>query len=175
MNLQESESSIPDNKAYIDEDGILATFGLLKKQRHHENEKLKNEARKDILNHFRKYKLTTLEQKFSAKKTRQTRNEFTGYNLIGIWPGQFRDTPKDQVILVGGHYDTVKGTTGIDDNGSGIVALLELARMIGETRPVLNHTIYLVAFDFEEEVRESNFSVKNIIYGLIKVVFTVIN
>lgn len=152
LNLQTSESSLPDQKAFIDEDSILSSFSLLKKQRHHENEKLKNEARRDILNHFRKYKFTTFEQKFTAKKTRNTRNEFTGYNLIAIWPGQSRDTNRDQILLVGGHYDTVKGTTGIDDNGSGTVALLEIARMIGETNPILNHTIYLVAFDLEEEV-----------------------
>lgn len=34
------------------------------------------------------------------------------------------------VIVVGAHYDTVLGSPGADDNGSGVAALLELARRV---------------------------------------------
>src|SRR5581483_8112325 len=38
------------------------------------------------------------------------------------------------VLVVGAHYDTVAGTPGADDNASGVAALLELARLLGEGR-----------------------------------------
>jgi len=38
----------------------------------------------------------------------------------------------DEVIEVTGHYDTVIGTVGADDNASGVVALLEMARLSAE-------------------------------------------
>ena len=41
-------------------------------------------------------------------------------------------TADDQIVIVGAHYDTTKNTTGVDDNGSGITALLEVAKNIGE-------------------------------------------
>ena len=35
-----------------------------------------------------------------------------------------------KVIIVGAHYDTVFGSPGANDNGSGIAALLEIARLV---------------------------------------------
>src|SRR5690606_20906242 len=47
----------------------------------------------------------------------------TGYNLIADWPG---GDPGD-VLMVGAHLDSVTGSPGINDNGSGSAALLEVA------------------------------------------------
>lgn len=41
-------------------------------------------------------------------------------------------TADDQIVVVGAHYDTVADTTGVDDNGSGVTALLQVAKSIGE-------------------------------------------
>ncbi len=38
----------------------------------------------------------------------------------------------DQIAIVGAHYDTTATTTGVDDNGSGVTALLQVAKNIGE-------------------------------------------
>jgi Zn-dependent M28 family amino/carboxypeptidase len=46
-------------------------------------------------------------------------------NLVGEIAGA---VAKDQIVIVGAHYDSVKGTPGADDNASGIAALLALAR-----------------------------------------------
>jgi Zn-dependent M28 family amino/carboxypeptidase len=54
----------------------------------------------------------------------------------------------DQVILVGAHYDTVLGSPGANDNGSGIAVLLELARLFQTCQP--ERTVRLVAFTNEE-------------------------
>lgn len=52
------------------------------------------------------------------------------------------------VLVVGAHYDTVPGCPGADDNGTGIAALLELARSMSRAKP--SSTVRFVAFTNEE-------------------------
>jgi Zn-dependent M28 family amino/carboxypeptidase len=40
-----------------------------------------------------------------------------------------------EIVLVGAHYDSVRGAPGANDNGSGVAAVLELARAAREWRP----------------------------------------
>jgi aminopeptidase S len=47
----------------------------------------------------------------------------TGYNLIADWPGG----DANNVIMAGGHLDSVSRGPGINDNGSGSAGLLEVA------------------------------------------------
>jgi Zn-dependent M28 family amino/carboxypeptidase len=51
-------------------------------------------------------------------------------------------------IIVGAHYDVCGDQEGADDNASGVVGLLELARMLKGKK--LNHRIDLVAYTLEE-------------------------
>jgi Zn-dependent M28 family amino/carboxypeptidase len=53
-----------------------------------------------------------------------------------------------EIVLVGAHYDSVSGSPGANDNGSGVTALLELARMLRGARP--ERTVRLVWFVNEE-------------------------
>ena len=55
---------------------------------------------------------------------------------------------RDEIIVVGAHYDTVTMTPGADDNASGIAGLLELARLLRD-RP-LRRSVRLIAFANEE-------------------------
>ncbi|MBN1352441.1 M28 family peptidase [candidate division KSB1 bacterium] len=55
---------------------------------------------------------------------------------------------KDEVLIVGAHYDSVSGSPGADDNASGIAGLLELARLYRSIAP--RHTIRFIAFTLEE-------------------------
>jgi Zn-dependent M28 family amino/carboxypeptidase len=57
-------------------------------------------------------------------------------------------TRADEVVVVGAHYDSVPGSPGANDNGSGVAALLEIARLLKD-RP-LGRTVRLVAFVNEE-------------------------
>jgi hypothetical protein len=66
-----------------------------------------------------------------------------GANLVAELPGEERSA-----IAVIAHHDTVNGSMGADDNGSGVVALLELARLLAGRR--FRHTVVLAAPDFEE-------------------------
>lgn len=81
------------------------------------------------------------------------------------------------LLIVGAHYDTVRGSPGADDNASGVAALLELARWV---RPQLEAggpfaaRLQLAAYDLEEyglvgsslhsrEVQESGAAVRGMI------------
>ena len=68
-----------------------------------------------------------------------------GVNLILRLPGQ---RPELAPVLVAAHYDGPLGSPGADDNASGVVALLELARRWAQTPP--KRPVWLVAFDQEE-------------------------
>lgn len=66
-------------------------------------------------------------------------------NLEVTVPGRSRP---DEILLIGAHYDTVLGSPGANDNGSGLAALLELSRLFAEAAPAV--TVRLVAFVNEE-------------------------
>lgn len=57
-------------------------------------------------------------------------------------------TEYDKRIIVGAHYDVCGNQEGADDNASGVVGLLELARMLKGQK--LNQRIDLVAYTLEE-------------------------
>jgi len=53
-----------------------------------------------------------------------------------------------EIVLAGAHYDSVSGAPGANDNGSGVAALLELARLLREAKPA--RTLRLAWFVNEE-------------------------
>jgi Zn-dependent M28 family amino/carboxypeptidase len=55
---------------------------------------------------------------------------------------------RENIILIGAHYDTVEGTPGADDNASGIAGLLELYRLLSRDR--YRRTLRFAAFTLEE-------------------------
>ncbi|GAA4432816.1 M28 family peptidase [Actinokineospora soli] len=58
-----------------------------------------------------------------------TYNGATGYNLIADWPG---GNP-EAILMAGAHLDSVTAGPGINDNGTGSAALLEVALQISAT------------------------------------------
>ncbi|GIF07411.1 M28 family metallopeptidase [Actinoplanes siamensis] len=65
---------------------------------------------------------TTTQQSF-------TYNGATGYNLIADWPGG--DT--SDTLMIGAHLDSVTAGPGINDNGSGSAANLEVALQVARS------------------------------------------
>lgn len=55
---------------------------------------------------------------------------------------------RDEIVLIGAHYDSVIGTTGANDNATGVAAMLEIARLLAG-KP-LSRTLRFVAFVNEE-------------------------
>lgn len=70
----------------------------------------------------------------------------TGVNVIGRLPGS--EAP-DEVVMVGAHYDHIADCLGADDNGSGVGAMLEVARVLAtaDARP---RTLAVACWDEEE-------------------------
>jgi Zn-dependent M28 family amino/carboxypeptidase len=57
-------------------------------------------------------------------------------------------TRASEIVVVGAHYDSVSGAPGANDNGSGVAALLELARLVKDAKPA--RTLRCVLFVNEE-------------------------
>lgn len=53
-----------------------------------------------------------------------------------------------EIVLAGAHYDSLSGSPGANDNGSGVAALLELARLMRDAKPA--RTLRFVWFVNEE-------------------------
>lgn len=68
-------------------------------------------------------------------------------NVVAELPGA---NPKAAGIIIGAHHDTQNNNVGADDNASGVVSLLALARMLAR-RP-RRRTIRLVSFGCEEQL-----------------------
>lgn len=68
-----------------------------------------------------------------------------GVNLLAERPGT---DPTAGVILLGGHYDTVHDSPGVDDNATAVATLLEAARLFHKEQTP--RTLRLVLFDLEE-------------------------
>lgn len=66
-------------------------------------------------------------------------------NIIVEIPG--RSVP-DQVLVLAAHFDAVPNSPGADDNGSGVAAVLEAARVLKD-RP-MQRTVRLIFFNLEE-------------------------
>ncbi len=67
------------------------------------------------------------------------------FNIEGTWTGRERE---EEIILIGAHYDSVPGCPGANDNGSGVAALLALARTLASQPHA--RTLRCVAFVNEE-------------------------
>jgi len=62
--------------------------------------------------------------------TETRRGEATTSNVIAQTPGG----NKDNVVMIGGHLDSVNAGPGINDNGSGAGSVLELAQLMSKTK-----------------------------------------
>ena len=72
-----------------------------------------------------------------------------GVNCANIEVSRMGRSRPEQILLVGAHYDSVRGSPGANDNGSGVAALLEIARFFTEVEhPEI--TVRFVAFVNEE-------------------------
>ncbi len=67
------------------------------------------------------------------------------YNVVGVHRGV---SCPNEIYVLGAHYDTVEGAPGAWDNGSGVAAVLESARILSQY--AFEGTIVFIAFDREE-------------------------
>ena len=99
-----------------------------------------------------------IEDSFSRAglRTRRDSYEVRGeacYNIEAEIPGSLQGATASQpshlpIIIIGAHYDSVFGSPGANDNGSGVAAMLALARRFASAKP--KQTLRFVAFVNEE-------------------------
>ncbi|MZH40930.1 MAG: M28 family peptidase [Nitrospinae bacterium] len=75
-------------------------------------------------------------------------SQFTGKVVSNIEAEIPGEVYRDEIILVGAHYDSVVGSPGANDNATGVAGLLEIGRLLSGRK--LKRTIRLVAFVNEE-------------------------
>ncbi|HWG38656.1 MAG TPA: M20/M25/M40 family metallo-hydrolase [Terriglobales bacterium] len=72
----------------------------------------------------------------------------TAYNAVGEIPGSDK---ADEVVMLGGHYDSWAGSTGATDNGAGSAIMLEAIRLLKATGVQPRRTIRVALWSGEEE------------------------
>lgn len=93
-----------------------------------------------IYNEFEKLGLETRFHEWS--------NDYLfGRNVEATLPGINQDS--DEIYVICAHYDTVEGSPGADDDGSGVAAVMTAAKIMRFFN--FNHTIRFVAFSGEEQ------------------------
>ena len=102
----------------------------------------------------------TADQRAAAREIISGELEDTGYEVeerpfgdggVNVVARLDGSDPDAAAVLVGAHYDTVKASPGADDNGTGVAAVLEIARVLADTQPIA--PVELVLFDLEEPGR----------------------
>ncbi len=93
-----------------------------------------------------------LEATFTNAGHKVTRQSFTASgetcdNLAVEIPGTTR---REEIIVVGAHYDSVSGSPGANDNATGVAGVLALARAWPDRKPA--RTVRFVAFVNEEPI-----------------------
>ncbi len=71
----------------------------------------------------------------------------TSWNIVGELPGT---DLADEIVVVGGHLDSHDLCAGATDNASGMVLVLEAARVLGMQKGLLRRTIRFIGFGVEE-------------------------
>ncbi len=95
-------------------------------------------AAKHISDTFSSLGYSPLEQVFNV-------NGKTVKNIEAVVSGRDQSC----AVVIGAHYDTVRGSPGANDNATGVAAVLELARLLKSTNP--EREIRFVAFVNEEQ------------------------
>jgi Zn-dependent M28 family amino/carboxypeptidase len=85
------------------------------------------------------------EAGYQVQRQGYTIDNQTYYNLEVEIPGIQK---ADEIVIIGGHYDSVSGSPGANDNGTGAAATVELARLFAGKKP--SRTLRFVEFVNEE-------------------------
>ncbi len=113
-------------------------------------------AQEYILAELRKAEIEVEEVNFDAETPR---GRLAMKNIIAKIPGRSQD-----ILVVGGHYDTLwrDGFVGANDGGSSAALLLEMARALRRQAP-LEKSVWVTFFDGEEAVE--SWSERDGVYG----------
>lgn len=114
----------------------LKAITKTKEFRNSENIEQLNQTADYIKSIFSEHSDSIFVQEFTAK-------EKIYKNVIASF-----GTENQKRIIIGAHYDVCENQEGADDNASGVVGLLELARLLKGQK--LNYRVDLIAYSLEE-------------------------
>jgi len=98
-------------------------------------------------------------------------NKFKSRNVIGTLKGY--DSSSNATIILSAHYDTVKDSLGANDDGSGVAAVLAIAKILSNYS--FRHTICFIAFSGEEVGTYGSFCYARDAYRIKKNIYAVLN
>jgi hypothetical protein len=76
------------------------------------------------------------------------RDDLNSVNVIGEIPGT---TKPDEVVMLGGHFDSWQGGTGATDNGTGASVAMEALRILATLHKPMARTVRVALWGGEEE------------------------
>ncbi|NNE98667.1 MAG: M20/M25/M40 family metallo-hydrolase, partial [Pyrinomonadaceae bacterium] len=91
-------------------------------------------------------------------------SDTTGYNLIAEIPGTDPKL-KDEIVLLGGHFDSWHGGTGAVDNAAGCIAMMEAVRILKAIGAKPRRTIRIALWSGEEQDYFGSFNYVKKHYG----------
>jgi carboxypeptidase Q len=80
--------------------------------------------------------------------TEYQKDDQMSFNVIGEIPGT---TKADEVVMVGGHFDSWQGGTGATDNGTGSAVAMEAVRILATLHKPMARTVRVALWGGEEE------------------------
>jgi hypothetical protein len=81
-------------------------------------------------------------------ETEYQKDDLMGFNVVGEIPGT---TKADEVVMVGGHFDSWQGGTGATDNGTGSAVAMEAVRILATLHKPMARTVRVALWGGEEE------------------------
>jgi carboxypeptidase Q len=76
------------------------------------------------------------------------KDDLNAFNVIGEIPGA---TKPDEVVMLGGHFDSWQGATGATDNGTGSSVAMEALRILTTLHKPMARTVRVALWGGEEE------------------------
>ncbi|HUK15094.1 MAG TPA: M28 family peptidase [Bryobacteraceae bacterium] len=81
-------------------------------------------------------------------KANVSANDRDGMNIVGEIPGGAR---KDEIVMVGAHFDSWHSGTGATDNGAGSAVMMEVMRILNACHLPMDRTVRIALWGGEEE------------------------
>ena len=89
----------------------------------------------------------TVKLRINLKAT-STEKDVDSFNIVGEIPGGAK---KDEVIMIGAHFDSWHGGTGATDNGAGSAVMMEATRILKALNLKMDRTVRIGLWTGEEE------------------------
>jgi Zn-dependent M28 family amino/carboxypeptidase len=77
-----------------------------------------------------------------------SKDDQDSYNIVGEIPG---GSKKDEIVMLGGHFDSWHTGTGATDNGAGSAVMIEVVRILKTLNLKLDRTVRIALWTGEEE------------------------